>query len=157
MPTICKQLLGCFDQTIGFSKATDCLLCEAHVVILPNLCHQFSRIQVQIMAKACGYHPEKKLERAIPEPSLAHGFRSNDEHCWFTRYFRDRKLMVERPLDDTWSDPSAIPFFLRRLRAYPGWVAMLTDQKRVNIDWVGEACATLVSNPATPRTFYSYI
>ena len=53
------------------------------------------------MAKASGYHPEKKLERVIPKPPLAHGFWSDDEHIWYTRYFRDWKLMVERPLDDT--------------------------------------------------------
>ena len=109
------------------------------------------------MAKASGYHLDKKLERAIPDPLPIHDFRSDVEHRWFTRYFRDRKLMVERPLDDTWSDPSTIPFFLTRLRAYPGWVAVLTARKRVNIDWVREACATLVPDPVIPRTLCSYV
>ena len=64
--------------------------------------------------------------------------------------------MVERPLDDIWSDPSAILFFLTWLRVYPICVAVLTARMRVNVDWVREACATLVPNPATPHTFYFY-
>ena len=85
------------------------------------------------MAKASGYHPEKSMIRAILDPPLAHGFRSEEEHRWYTRYFRDQKLMVERPLDDMWSDPTAVPFFLTRLRAYPGWIPLLTARKRDNV------------------------
>ena len=65
--------------------------------------------------------------------------------------------MVEQPLDDTWSDPTTIPFFLTRLWTYPGWVPMLTAWKRVNITWVREAYATLVPDSAHPRTFYAYV
>ena len=109
------------------------------------------------MAKAFGYHPEKQLVRDIPDPPLIHGFRSDDEHRWFMRYFRDQKLMVERTLNDTWSYPATIPFFLTRLRAYPGWVPKLTARKRVNIVWVKEVCATLVPDSARPLTFYAYV
>ena len=76
------------------------------------------QIQVYSMTKVSGYHPEKPMIRSIPDPPPAHGFRSEEEHQWYYRYFRERKLMVERPLDDTWSDPSSVPFVLTRLSSY---------------------------------------
>ena len=85
------------------------------------------------MAKASGYHPEKPMIQAIPDPPLAYGFQSKEEHQWYYRYFHDRKLMVERPLDDTWSDPTTVLFFLTRLRAYPRWIPLWTARKRVNV------------------------
>ena len=47
----------------------------------------------------------KQVSRVIPNLALRHGFRSDEEHSWYTHYFQIGKIMVERLLDNLWSKP----------------------------------------------------
>ena len=88
-------------------------------------------------------HRDKQKSLDIPVAPLPHGFLSDVKFTWFTRFFRTRKIMVERALDNTWS-LSITPFFLIRLHVYALWIPVLTACKAVNPGWVRAVCASLV-------------
>ena len=101
-------------------------------------------------------HRDKQTSLTMPAALLPHGFRSDAEFTWYTRYFRTQKIMVERALDNTWT-LAVTPFFLTRLRAYASWIPVLTARKAVNLGWVRVVCASLVKVPGEAVTYRAYI
>ena len=64
-------------------------------------------------------HADMRVSREIRNPPLPYGFQSDDEYIWYTHYFRAWKIIVERLLDNIWSQLACLPFFLTKLGAYP--------------------------------------
>ena len=91
-------------------------------------------------------HRDKQTSLVMPAAPFPNGFRSDAEFTWYTRFFRTRKIMGERSLDNTWK-LVVTPFFLTRLRAYASWIPVLTARKAVNRGWVRAVCASLVKVP----------
>ena len=100
---------------------------------------------------------DKPISCIILVPLLLHGFRSDEEFIWYTRYFCTRNIMVERVLDNTWSQPSSIPFFLTQLRAYLSWILVLTTRKIVNPGWICTVYANLVKVPSKSTSYQACI
>ena len=62
---------------------------------------RFHPMQVPMAPRRPEIHRDKKTSLVMPVASLPHSFRFDAEFTWYTRYFRTRKIMVERALDNT--------------------------------------------------------
>ena len=65
--------------------------------------------------------------------------------------------MVECALNNTWSQPSSIPFFFTRLLTYPTWIPILTARKAVNLGWICTVYPSLVKVPGQLATYRTCI
>ena len=61
--------------------------------------------------------------------------------------------MVEHALNNTWSKPSFILFFLTQLYIYASGIPVLTGYKAVNPGWVRAVYASLVKVPNESVTY----
>ena len=120
-----------------------------------RFCHfssVFHPVQIHMAPRCPEIHRDKQTSLSLPPVPLPHGFQYDAEFTWYTRYFRTRKIMVERALDNTWK-MAITPFVLTRLRAYASWISILTARKAVNPGWVRAVCASLVKVSGKAATY----